>query len=121
MVADGPEFDDRDSLEAWLRDKPADWAQAIAVRSALRVFAVVLAIARLSDRLISAGQKKDLILIVWRASIISWAARKYPAHDMIDAARAAAAATTTTYAATRTDHSRRRRHHHHRLRRRRRR
>lgn len=39
-----PVIDSPEALEAWLKDKPAEWAQLIAVRAALRVFPLVLGI-----------------------------------------------------------------------------
>jgi len=46
-----PHIMDPESLELWLEDKPAEWAQVIAVRAALRVFPLVLGIrGRADDR-----------------------------------------------------------------------
>lgn len=104
-MADKLDFNSRKDLEAWLHDKPPVWAQTLAARMALRVFPLVLSIAELPDETLSVRHKKNLILQAFRASCISWAARKYPAQDMNLAAAAAApatssTATTVTYAPT---------------------
>ena len=103
------EISSRQELEEWLTDKPVEWAQVIAARSALRVFPLVLDVARLPDRVLPLGRKQGSILQVFRANLISWAARKFPAHEMgaaisgaaraAAAARAARAAAYATYAA----------------------
>lgn len=74
----GLEFNDRDELEEWLRDKPVEWSQVIAARVALRVFPFVL------DAL------AYLTLVTFRANFISWAARKNPDHNLRSAAGSAA-------------------------------
>jgi hypothetical protein len=81
-MADALEFTDGARLATWLKDKPADWAQAIAVRSALRVFPLVVSIADVSDGPIPSYEKQDLILRVWRAMFISWTVLRYPVHDI---------------------------------------
>jgi len=81
-VADKPDFNSRKDLEAWLQDKPPEWGQALAVRSALRVFPLVLSVTNLPDEILSASHMQNLILQAFRASSISWAACKYPAGDM---------------------------------------
>jgi len=89
MVASALQIDSPKELEAWLQDKPADWAQLIAVRSALRVFPLVFSVVGISEDRLPAAQAQGLILSVWRAVFISWAARKYPARDMKIAATTA--------------------------------
>ena len=72
---------DGDPLHTWLKDKPIDWAQIIAVRAALQALPYL-----------SNASEKSLSLIthlLFRALTISWAARNMPAHDMTDAADAA--------------------------------
>ena len=95
-TAPEPNISSPKDLEDWLKDKPVEWAQAIAARAALRVFPAVL---RVADR--EGGE--NLILQTFRASSISWAARKYPAHDMATTATAAAAAAFAAFAAADVD------------------
>ncbi|NDW06517.1 KAP family P-loop NTPase fold protein [Jiella pacifica] len=91
---------DRKSFELWLEGQPHEVAQVMAVRIALRVMPVVLGLhkRRSSDekRPILASR---LILITCRCLFISWAARKYPAHEIKGAAAAAAAANVSADAA----------------------
>ncbi len=84
-----------EDLEAWLEDKPIDWAQVIAVRAALRSFPVVFAINDLSDEQFDPIRKQGLFLQSFRGSFISWAALRhsvripdniYAAYNAIDAA-----------------------------------
>lgn len=96
MVASALQIESPEELEAWLQDKPLEWAQTIAVRCALRVFPLVFSIA--DNRETQSETRQRFILSAWRAIFISWAARKYPAHDMRAAATAASRA-----AASRTD------------------
>lgn len=91
------QFKDGKELEVWLQDKPVDWAQVIAARSALRVFPLVFSIARFPDSVISPDRKQRVILSAWRAIFISWAARKYATHDMTAAAAAAAGSDPGDY------------------------
>ncbi|MEO9600094.1 hypothetical protein [Parasphingorhabdus sp.] len=83
----------REQFEKWLEDKPAGWAQALALRSALRVLPIALN----SDMFAKNGPPPGLTAAMIRAMIISWAARSCPAHDM--AAYAANAAANAAYAA----------------------
>jgi len=87
----------REELRGWLRGKPVDWAQIIAVRAAMRALPYLT---RADSKWLS-----DFGQAAIRAIFISWAARNCPAHDMAraaaDAARAAsyAAADAAAYAA----------------------
>jgi len=63
-----------ESFEAWLQDKPNEWAQVLAARIALRV----------------APLAESLTLLTFRANFISSAPSKYPTDDMRRAALAAA-------------------------------
>ncbi len=92
-------IDSREALEAWFEDKPVDWAQVVAARAALRAFPVVFAIVDVPDRYLSPDRKQRLTLQVFRASLLSWVARLYPAHDLTTLADAAAAAVYAAAAA----------------------
>jgi hypothetical protein len=83
----------REELEVWLNDKPADWAQVIAARAALRVLPYAFA------KDVPQNWVKDFASPLIRAMAISWAARNFPAHDMGAAARAARAAARAADAA----------------------
>ena len=92
------EITSRADLRYWLKARPAEFAQVIAARAALRA---------LPDAFIGTVVTKwvnENALGVIRAMAISWAARNIPAHDMVAAARAAAlvarAAALAVYAAT---------------------
>jgi uncharacterized membrane protein YtjA (UPF0391 family) len=91
-----PEIDSREALEKWLEGKPAEWAQAIAVRAALRVFPLVLTVFDVPDSAISQQRKLSLMPVVLRAVIVSWAARRHPVHELVAAAGAAAAYADAT-------------------------
>lgn len=96
-----PEIDSPEALEAWLADKPADWAQVIAVRAALRVFPLVFQVHEDPDQGFDADLKLNLILQVFRASFISRLALIYPRSEIrtaVSAAAKAAAATAANYA-----------------------
>ena len=99
-MADKLDFNSPEELEACLQENSPEWAQALAARTALRVFPLVLSIADVSDEILSAPRKQNLILQAFRANYISWAARKYPAHDLSFAAAAAADTAADTAAAT---------------------
>lgn len=65
------EMRNQEALEDFLADEPLEWSRLIAARAALRV--VPFAIHRLRER---------RWLPVLRACFISWAAGKFPTHDM---------------------------------------
>lgn len=67
----------RKELEAWLRDKPPEWAQVIAVRAALRALPVGLEGAqRLPD------VPDDFTCAIFRATFIAWTACNFPARNL---------------------------------------
>jgi len=84
-----------EELEAWLKDKPVEWARAIAVRSALRVLPFV---GRAFSGVESDPRDVRLALMTIRATFISWVAASFPSHDLIDAADDAGAVNKTTNA-----------------------
>jgi hypothetical protein len=65
-----------EELSEWLEDKPANFAQVIAARVALRVLPYAFA-KGIPDDWVKANS-----LALFRATIISWAARNFPAYDM---------------------------------------
>jgi hypothetical protein len=79
----------RKEFEEWLKDKPADWAQVIAARAALRVLPYAFG-QRIPDEWVATYS-----LALFRALLISWAACNFPAHDIGMAARAAANAANS--------------------------
>jgi len=107
-VADAVTIGDAESLARWLGGKPADWAQAIAARVALRVLptAGLMRDVRQADR----EALGRLFLALFRANFISWAARSYdPAHEMggvaNDAARNASLRSAAPGAAAAAAHA----------------
>lgn len=89
------EITSKEELEAWLEDKPREWAQVIALRSALRVFPLVAN--RKNSRKTSSLPK--VILSTLRALIVSSASIKYPSEDMISSAKLEEAANNAARAA----------------------
>lgn len=87
------EIASREELEEWLKDKPADWAQVIAVRAALRVLPIAL-----NDKVVL--QHKNNGVTLFRAAKLSWAALNLPNYNMTSAnANAASAAYALANAA----------------------
>jgi hypothetical protein len=87
--ADMAQITSREQLEAWLKDKPADWAQVIAAHAALRVLPYEF------REQPSYWRSIDPVLPLFRATSISWAAHNFPAQNMARAAGAAARAADT--------------------------
>jgi hypothetical protein len=90
--ADMGQITSREELEAWLKDKPIDFAQVIAARAALRVLPYAFE-KRTSDEWVATHS-----LALFRATTISWAACNFPAHDMKRAADAGANAAYFAHA-----------------------
>lgn len=88
----GLNFSRSGELERWLSDKPAEWAQIIAWRAAMRA---VPALGRLAASSMDDGAKSGLTLTMYRALLISLVARNWPTEDIKAAAAAAAAAAAT--------------------------
>ncbi|MEQ8305156.1 MAG: toll/interleukin-1 receptor domain-containing protein [Hoeflea sp.] len=84
---------DQESLQAWLEDKPPEWAQLVAWRAALRVF--VLVPEDLGRARTGPVESQVLTLALWRCLLISPVARKYATGEMRAAARAAARAVAS--------------------------
>ncbi|MEP5808699.1 MAG: hypothetical protein ABJL55_00460, partial [Roseibium sp.] len=91
---------DRDELEAWLNKQPVDVSLVIAARSALRVTPLLVRLTGSDGEL-----RTDLLLPLFRAMALPWAAASYPAHGKevlataTDDATAAATATDDATAA----------------------
>ena len=90
------QIENREQFEKWLEDKPAEWAQALALHSALRVLPIALD----PDMFQKHAVPSELTAAVIRAIIISWAAQSCPDHDMVANAAAAAAFSVANAAAT---------------------
>ncbi|MEO1701099.1 MAG: P-loop NTPase fold protein [Pseudomonadota bacterium] len=103
--ADVPDISSPEELRNWLTDKPVEWAQVIALRSALRVFPLVFGVQEVSDKLLSRHLKSGLILQVWRSTFISSVASTYPTDEMRRAAAAADHADHAARAAAAADHA----------------
>lgn len=88
------EIKDLEGLQAYLATRSIEEAQLVALRSALRMLPVTASSP--SDR---PDWQRRLTLACFRALFVSWAARNYPAHEMIADAAAAAATYAATYAA----------------------
>ena len=88
------EFKKRSQLDAWLGKQPPDVAVVLAARAALRVVPVVQTAKH-------EGFLSVLVLPVFRATVFSWAAAKYPAQrtEFATASAAAHAAAVSAAAA----------------------
>lgn len=83
MITGVARIDSPDKLRKWLEDCPANWAQVVATRVALRVVPFATAY----------SEGTDLPLTIFRAANVSWTAGKDPTKDITAAANAAARAT----------------------------
>jgi hypothetical protein len=90
-------IDSREKLEVWLEGHPVTYAQVIAARVALRVLPYA-ATNRFADQRIASS-----LLTLFRATIISWASRNFPAHEMRKGAYAAANASAVFSTASAAD------------------
>lgn len=78
----------REELEAWLEDKPREWAQVIALRSALRALPLVA----VQRPVASEAVNRELALLVFRAFLISFCATKLQPDNLFQNAKFAAGA-----------------------------
>jgi hypothetical protein len=85
-------FKNRKELETWLQKQPRAVSVALAARAALRALPVM------QKALLRGDYRSGLVLPVFRATAVSWAAAKYPAHEKELASAAHAAAGDATYA-----------------------
>ena len=76
-MTDELNFTTPEELEKWLQDKPIEWAQVIAARTALRVLPVIKFAYR--NKKIKIGDRNRLTLLVLRACFVSLSASRYPA------------------------------------------
>lgn len=83
-MADELNLTSPEELKEWLKDKPVEWAQVIAARTALRVLPLVGQIF-ISDE-IENTDKEQLTLSTLRACFISITACEYPKIDLTSAA-----------------------------------
>ena len=102
MTTEIKDIVDGKSFQTWLEAQPAETAQILAIRIALRVLPVCLSIQGRQSEKLTQKIKDNLILTSFWAGFISWAAAKYPAHDMkvnaaADAANFAANAAYAAY------------------------
>jgi hypothetical protein len=91
----GVAISSREELEAWLEDKPREWARVIALRAALRVLVIASDPAIFRDRSVD----PRLPLTLFRVGAVSSGARKIPRHDDVTYAAAKATTDAAAYAA----------------------
>lgn len=84
-----PEIDSPEALEAWLADKPTEWAQVIAVRAALRVFPLVFRLLEVPEELVTHHQKRNFTLWTFRVGFSVRFACKFPSLRASESAAAA--------------------------------
>jgi hypothetical protein len=71
----------REELEEWLKDKPADWAQVIAARAALRVLPYAFGQSTVDDWVVEHS------LTLFRVTNASWPTDRFPATMVANAAQ----------------------------------
>jgi hypothetical protein len=69
------ELKSRNDLKAWLKDKPIDWGQVIAIRSALRGLPYAIA-----D--VQKGWMQQFAMLIIRAAIVTWSAKYFADGEM---------------------------------------
>jgi len=82
-------IESREELEAWLKDKPVEWARIIAMRSALRVLPFVN---RALGEWAANPRNERIVLSTFRAAFLSWVGVQCPTYGIVNVARAARAA-----------------------------
>ncbi|MCF1470983.1 hypothetical protein FS763_03445 [Agrobacterium vitis] len=75
------EIDSREKLEAYLRTRPVEEAQVLALRSSLRVMPIISA--ALNSSSIDLNLKKRLAYDIYRTNFKSWIALRYKSHEII--------------------------------------
>jgi hypothetical protein len=99
-MADLPDIDSPEKLEAWLRGKPREWAQVIAMRAALRVLPLVGEVLAIEPGKPEHESSSILVCNCFRASVVSWLTRTFSFHashsevDMTSLAAAGAEANS---------------------------
>ena len=88
------QIENREHFEDWLKDKPVEWTQALALRSAMRVLPIALDPSNFRGNPVPEAVKVANL----RAIIVTLAARNCPAHHV--AARVNSAAAAAYYALT---------------------
>jgi hypothetical protein len=91
------EITSREELEEWLKDKPADWAQVIAVRAALRALPYAFA------QRVKSGWLQDFAVAVFRSLALAWAAHSFTGSKLSIYAATAEAEDAAAYAAAAPD------------------
>jgi hypothetical protein len=67
---DSTELKSKNDLKMWLNDKPVDWAQVVAIRSALRGLPYAIA-----D--VEKGWMQQYAMLIVRAALVTWSARYF--------------------------------------------
>ncbi|MGV2072955.1 MULTISPECIES: toll/interleukin-1 receptor domain-containing protein [Rhizobium/Agrobacterium group] len=83
------EIENKETLAAYLKTRPVEEAQIVALRSSLRIMPMSVPP---SSTQVSSTQRLRLIVSVFRCNLIGWAACNFPDHEMRDAADAAGVA-----------------------------
>ena len=88
-------------LETWLEGKPVEWSQVLTARISLRILPLIIAKFVRSNPF--SEDQLRWFLASFRATLISWATHKHPAHNMVSTAVNATDAAFTAANATDTN------------------